>query len=49
MFKLLTDDVKSHVSIGGQSVDVFLPEYSVAIEYQGKHHYEQQAHGHFIE
>jgi very-short-patch-repair endonuclease len=44
MLKLLAD-VKVHQKIGEFSVDVFIPEWKLAIEYQGGQHLKQSWHG----
>jgi very-short-patch-repair endonuclease len=31
--------------IGGHSIDLFLPEWNIAIEYQGEQHYQQHYRG----
>jgi hypothetical protein len=48
MLKLVTDDLVVHHRIGKHSVDIFVPEWDVAIEYQGVQHYQQNWRGDFV-
>jgi very-short-patch-repair endonuclease len=41
----LVADVKVHQKIGNYSVDVFVPDWKAALEYQGGQHYQQSWRG----
>jgi very-short-patch-repair endonuclease len=44
MLQLITD-VKRHQRIGNHSVDIFVPEWNLALEYQGEQHFHQTWRG----
>jgi very-short-patch-repair endonuclease len=47
MLRLVTEDVVVHHRIGKHSVDIYIPEMNVAIEYQGSQHFQQSWRGNF--
>jgi hypothetical protein len=48
MLRSLTQ-IECNVNLHGYSVDIFVPEWSVAFEYQGAHHYNQTYRGYVVE
>jgi hypothetical protein len=40
MLRLVAGNIKLHHRIGHHSVDIFIPEWNLAIEYQGIQHYQ---------
>lgn len=48
MIRSLTSDVQIHADVHGYSVDIFIPQWKVAIEYQGDQHYKAVYKGDFV-
>ena len=38
-------DIKIHHKIDKYSIDIYIPEWNVAIEYQGEQHFKNTTHG----
>jgi very-short-patch-repair endonuclease len=45
MMQFIVEDVKVHHRIGKYSVDIFIPDWKLALEYQGEQHYQTSCHG----
>jgi regulatory protein YycI of two-component signal transduction system YycFG len=45
MLQLVVDDVRLHHKFDKHSVDIYIPEWNIAIEYQGKQHFQQHWRG----
>jgi very-short-patch-repair endonuclease len=41
----LVADIKTHHRIGNYVVDIYIPELNLALEYQGKQHFQQAQYG----